>query len=211
MAEGPAPQNDRITMSHEELVLVVPRRLLPDAAGWRGVRREGVAQTLDIVARAGEFRPRSLMEHDPSLKQIIPYLVLRDGPDYFLMRRTKAGGDARLHDRYSIGVGGHVNPGDGGVWGGLRREWQEEIEAEFEPEFSLVGLLNDDETDVGSVHLGIVIEADAGGRPVAVRETHKLSGSFADASRVASVRELMESWSALVFEALESSAWEALR
>ena len=55
--------------------------------------------------------------------------------------------DARLHDRYSIGVGGHLNPGDGGVLGGLRREWHEELVADFEPAFRLVGLLNDDTTD----------------------------------------------------------------
>jgi predicted NUDIX family phosphoesterase len=198
-------------LSEDELVLVVPRRLLPEAAGWRGVRSEGVPETLEIIDRAGEFRPRSPMEHDSSWKQIIPYLVLRDGVDYFLMRRTRAGADSRLHDRYSIGIGGHVNPGDGGVWGGLRREWDEEIEADFQPAFSIVGLLNDDETDVGSVHLGIIYEAHAEGRPVGVKETHKLSGTFADPARVAAVREFMETWSALVFEALESPAQEALR
>src|SRR5439155_26756046 len=163
---------------------------LGGGSAWHGIRPAGEAELGEVIRRHGAFRPRAAMEVDPDWKQVIPYPVLRDGPRWFLMRRTRAGGDARLHDRYSIGVDGHVNPGDGGVWGGLRREWQEEIEAEFEPEFSLVGLLNDDETDVGSVHLGIVIEADAGGRPVAVRETHKLSGSFADASRVAAVREL---------------------
>ena len=106
------------------------------------------------------------MEPDRSWKQVIPYLVLRDGPRYFLMRRTKAGGDARLHDLWTIGVGGHLNPGDGDLAGGLRREWREEIEADFEPEFELVGLLNDDTTDVGSVHVGAVYVADARGRPV---------------------------------------------
>src|SRR3954451_23607955 len=102
------------------------------------------------------------MEVDPSFKQIIPYLVLRDGERYFLMRRTKAGGDARLHDRYSIGVGGHLNPGDRDLAGGLRREWQEEVSADFEPAFELIGLLNDDTTDVASVHLGAVYVADSG-------------------------------------------------
>ena len=58
------------------------------------------------------------MEVDPSFKQVIPYLVLRDAERYFLMRRTRAGVDARLLGRYSIGVGGHLNPGDGGVLGG---------------------------------------------------------------------------------------------
>ena len=73
------------------------------------------------------------MERDPAFKQVIPYLVLRDGERYFLMQRTTAGGDARLHGRYSIGVGGHLNPGDGGLLGGLRREWDEELVADFVP------------------------------------------------------------------------------
>ena len=102
------------------------------------------------------------MERDPAFKQVIPYLVLRDGSRYFLMQRTTAGADARLHGRYSIGVGGHLNPGDGGLLGGLRREWHEELVADFIPEFELVALLNDDTTEVGAVHLGAVYVAERG-------------------------------------------------
>ena len=156
------------------------------------------------MARAGEFRPRGQMERERSWKQVIPYLVLRDGPRYFLMRRTKAGGDARLHDLWTIGVGGHLNPGDGDLAGGLRREWREEVDARFEPEFALIGLINDDDTDVGSVHVGAVYVADARGREVRIRETEKLSGAFADPAEVAEVVDRMESWSALVFEHLEA-------
>ena len=134
---------------------------------------------------------------------MIPYLVLRDGDRWFLMRRTRAGGDARLHDRWSIGVGGHLNPGDGDVPGGLRREWAEEVVADFVPEFSAIGLLNDDTTPVGSVHVGIVFVADAAGRPVEIREVDKLTGSFATTEEVAAVVDGMETWSRLVFEALE--------
>ena len=133
-------------------------------------------------------------------KQVIPYLVLRDGPRYFLMQRTTAGGDARLHGRYSIGVGGHLNPGDGGLLGGLEREWHEELVADFVPAFRLVALLNDDTTEVGAVHLGAVYVADADGRPVAIRETDKLTGAFADPADVAAVTDRMETWSRLVFE-----------
>jgi predicted NUDIX family phosphoesterase len=143
------------------------------------------------------------MEPDRSWKQVIPYLVLRDGERYFLMRRTQAGGDARLHDRWSIGVGGHLNPGYGDLAGGLRREWREEVAADFEPEFTLIGLLNDDTTDVGSVHVGAVYLADAGGRSVSIRETEKLSGAFAAPADVAAVADRLETWSALVFEHLE--------
>jgi predicted NUDIX family phosphoesterase len=121
------------------------------------------------------------------------------------MRRTRAGGDPRLHDRYSIGVGGHVNPGDGGVAGALAREWREECEAGFVPEFRLIGLLNDDTDPVGAVHLGFVYEADAAGRPVAVRETEKLEGGFASREELLAVRDRMETWSVLVLDHLVST------
>ena len=192
-------------MSDDELVLVVPRRVLMPDPGWLGIRGDhlSAAEFGAVVAEHGEFRPRGEMERDRSWKQVIPYLVLRDGPRYFLMRRTKAGGDARLHDLWSIGVGGHLNPGDGDLAGGLRREWHEEVIAAFEPAFELLGLINDDTTDVGSVHVGAVYVADARGRAVRIRETEKLSGAFADPDEVARVVDRMESWSSLVFRHLE--------
>jgi predicted NUDIX family phosphoesterase len=186
-----------------EQVLVIPRLSIMDDPGWLGVRSDNLDGFEELVEREGRFRPRPEMEVDRSWKQVIPYLVLRDGPRYFLMRRTKAGGDARLYDRFSIGVGGHLNPGDGDLAGGLRREWREEVRADFEPEFRLIGLLNDDTTDVGSVHVGAVYVADTGGLPVAIRETDKLSGSFAEPPAVNKVIDRMETWSALVFDHLE--------
>jgi predicted NUDIX family phosphoesterase len=189
--------------SSGEHVLVVPRDAIITGAGWLGVRRDGVQAALAAVAAHGVFRPRAEMEVDPAWKQVIPYLVLRDGPRWFLMRRTRAGGDARLFDRWSIGVGGHLNPGDGDVIGGLRREWREELDAGFEPEFRPLGLLNDDTDPVGQVHLGVVFQADAAGREVGVRETDKLEGRFVDAAGVEAVRDGLETWSRLVFDALE--------
>ncbi len=189
-----------------EQVLVIPRGLALDGPGWHGVRRGGLERIRAAIASAGRFVSRRDAEVDPSLKQIIPYLVLRDGPRYFLMRRTRAGGDVRLHERWSIGVGGHLNPGDRDLDSGLLREWHEEVEADFVPSFNFVGLLNDDDTDVGSVHLGVVYVADARGRPVSVRETDKLEGAFAPPESVDEVRERLETWSALVFDFLEREA-----
>jgi predicted NUDIX family phosphoesterase len=188
--------------SPDEQVLVVPREALVPGDGWLGVRRGDLRQALEVVAREGRFVRRGDAEEDPSHKQVIPYLVLRDGDRWFLMRRTRAGGDARLHDLWSIGVGGHLNPGDGDVAGGLRREWAEELVADFEPAYAPVGLLNDDTTPVGSVHVGFVYVADAGGRPVAIRETDKLEGRFATTEEVAAVRDGLETWSRLAFDAL---------
>jgi predicted NUDIX family phosphoesterase len=187
----------------QELVYAVPREvLLQDAEAWLGVKCDGVGEIVDRARTAGRYFPRPAAESDPSLKQIIPYLVLRDGDRIFLMKRTKAGGDARLHDRYTIGVGGHLNPGDSSILGGLAREWREELEADFLPEFVFLGLLNDDSVDVGVHHLGVVYLADAAGRSVRIRETHKLSGSFQPVDVVMDVYDRMESWSQLAMDAV---------
>ncbi len=188
-----------------ELVYAVPRSVLFDGVEpWLGVRRQDVAEILDRTTQ-GSFVARSDAESDRSLKQIIPYLVLRDGDRVFLMKRTRAGGDARLHDLYTIGVGGHLNPGDGSVVGGLEREWAEEMTADFVPEFEFVGLLNDDSVEVGVHHLGIVYVADAAGRSVTVRETHKLSGSFETVAVARSVFDRMETWSQLALAAIDAA------
>ena len=183
----------------DERVFVVPRAAVPGEARWYGVRTDGLEAFVAALERDGGYERRLEMERDQSFKQVIPYLVLRDGERFFLMQRTAAGGDPRLHGRYSIGVGGHLNPGDGGLLGGLRREWSEELIAEFVPDFRLVGLLNDDTTDVGAVHLGAVYVGDAAGRPVAIRETDKLTGSFVDPDAVAAVADRLETWSRLAF------------
>ena len=186
----------------DEQVLVVPRKALVPGVGWLGIRQTDLAEALAVVASQGRFMRRGDAEDDPAFKQVIPYLVLRDGERWFLMRRTRAGGDARLHDLWSIGVGGHLNPGDGDVEGGLRREWHEEIAADFVPDFAALGLLNDDTTPVGRVHIGFVFTADAAGRVVTIREIDKLEGVFATTERVAQVRDDLETWSRLAFDAL---------
>jgi predicted NUDIX family phosphoesterase len=198
----------------DELVLVVPTdeviARLGGGRAWLGIRPAGAEDLAALIRSSGRFLPRPAMEADPSWKQVIPYPVLRDGADWFLMRRTTAGGDPRLHDRYSIGVGGHVNPRDGGLDGdlvrALEREWHEELVVDFVPPFRFVGLLNDDSTAVGRVHVGLVFEGDAAGRPVAIRETDKLSGSFVPTAAVAAVADRLETWSRLAFDWLEGAA-----
>jgi predicted NUDIX family phosphoesterase len=197
----------------DELVLVVPTgdviAELGGGAAWLGIRPAGAEVLTALIRSRGRFMPRAEMERDPAWKQVIPYPVLRDGDDWFLMRRTKAGTDPRLHDRYSIGVGGHVNPEDGGLdgdlTGALEREWHEELVVDFVPAFRFVGLLNDDTTAVGQVHLGLVYEGNAAGRAVAIRETDKLSGAFVPSAEVAAVAERLETWSRIAFDWLEAA------
>jgi predicted NUDIX family phosphoesterase len=188
----------------DEQILVVPRSALPELAGWHGIRAQGLERVLVVVARSARPHARSLAEQDPSLKQIIPYLVLRDGPRYFLMQRTRAGGDARLHERWTIGIGGHLDAADGDIEGGLRREWSEELESTSLPSWRPIGVLNDDTTEVGAVHLGVVYVADIAGGEVRIRETDKLTGAFVEVPAVEAVRDRLETWSAIVFDHLQS-------
>jgi predicted NUDIX family phosphoesterase len=136
---------------------------------------------------------------------------MRDGKRLFLMQRTRAGGDPRLHDHYSLGIGGHLNPADGGVLDGLRREFHEEMVAGWDPEPVLIGLLKDDDSLVGQVHIGVVFEADAAGRSLSVRETDKLSGRFVVPDEVLPVYDRLETWSQILFDHVSGRQVGAVR
>jgi len=191
-----------------ERVLVLPRGEVPGGCDFTGIRAAdevGLADLEAAVRAHGTFMDRPVAEESPDFKQLIPYVVVRDGGRTFLMERTDAGGDPRLHRKASVGVGGHLNPVDAGLdplTDGLRREWAEELVTDWEPEFHLVGLLNDDSNPVGSVHLGVVFVVEADGRPVAVRERDKLTASWADPAELQAATERMETWSRLVTEHL---------
>ena len=190
-----------------ERVLVLPRPAIPGGIDFHGVRTvdgDGLRELLAAVARDGVYLDRSVAEMDPTHKQLIPYVVVRDGDRVYLMQRTDAGGDARLHGKASIGVGGHLNPVDGEdpLMSGLRREWDEELVADWEPEFTLVGMLNDDSNRVGAVHLGVVFTVAADGRPVSVRERDKLTGEFVEPDVVRAAWDRLETWSRLVADAI---------
>jgi len=189
-----------------ERVLVLPREHVPGGTSFTGLRPvddAALAGLAAAVAAFGFYADRAAAEQDPALKQLIPYVVVRDAGKVFLMERTDAGGDPRLHDKASIGVGGHLNPVDHGadpLDAGLRREWVEELVVDWEPEFRLVGFLNDDTNPVGSVHLGVVYEVDAAGRSVTVRERDKLRGRMVSVAELRQAVDRMESWSRIVAE-----------
>jgi predicted NUDIX family phosphoesterase len=191
-----------------EQVLVLPRDAVPGGAAFHGIKQADDTTLADLrraVRENGRFLDRPDAEDDPTHKQLIPYVVVRDGDRVFLTERSMAGGDARLHGKASIGVGGHLNPVDEGedpLDDGLRREWSEELETNWEPEFELIGLMYDDGNPVGAVHLGVVFTVNARGRHVAVREHEKLTGRWATRDEVYGAWDRLETWSQLVAEEL---------
>ncbi len=160
------------------------------------------------LATEGQFLPRADVEEDPRWRQIIPYAVLERAGSVFLVKRLKAGTEARLHERLSIGIGGHINPLDhvnarDVLEGALTRELREElhIRAFFA---EAVGLIHTAETLVDRVHTGVLYRVRAPG-DIEVRETHKLSGGFVPWAEVAEERVKLEGWSQLALRFLEPS------
>ncbi len=190
-----------------EEILVVPREQLMHEP-VHGFMRVGPADYLPQISRHATFRSRSQVENDPSLKQIIPYLVVRWKDRVFLFQRTAAGGEARLRGLFSIGVGGHINRADVAgardvVEAGLRRELEEELVIEGGWRARLVGVLNDDGNAVGRVHFGLVYVVEVDSPDVAVRESDTLTGRMASLEDVLAVRDRMETWSRLILDAAD--------
>jgi predicted NUDIX family phosphoesterase len=193
-------------MKPDEHILVVPRSRLFWEGPFRGVSTRGLDEYLDRVRRFGEFRPRDDVEEDPSLKQIIPYLVVRSRGRCLLFQRTGAGREGRLHGLYSIGVGGHIVKEDVAgagdvVAAGLRRELEEELSVGGEWSARLVAALNDDDNAVGQVHFGLVYVVDVPLGVVAIRETDRLTGRLATLEEVRAVHSRLETWSRLLLDA----------
>jgi predicted NUDIX family phosphoesterase len=195
-----------------EDVLVVPRdRLFPSGA-FHGFSAEGIARYLAAIAEHAFFVPRVGVENDPRLKQIIPYVVLWNGDRIFLVKRTRGGSEERLREKFSIGIGGHINPEDIGdaadpVEAGMRRELEEEVHVPAGWQVRPVGALNDDQEAVGSVHFGLVYVADLPSAEVRVRETAKLVGTFATLQEIHDVYASLETWSQFIVDAIDRRAF----
>lgn len=154
-----------------------------------------------------EYRPRSQAEIDPSFKQLIPYLVLRCGERFFHYRRGQGGAEMRLRAKRSIGIGGHISADADASQAdpyraGMLRELSEEIDIQTYFRERPFGLINDDATPVGEVHLGVVHLLELNEPRVTPREEEIADVGFAPLAELLKYVDEFESWSRLVMEAL---------
>jgi predicted NUDIX family phosphoesterase len=189
-----------------EQVLCVKRDdIFPDGA-WHGFVSRDLERHQAVIRDRHFFKPRAEVEDDPNFQQIIPYVVFRHGDHYFLTHRLRASSEKRLRKQYSLGVGGHINPGDlqagDPILDGLKREWQEEVVYHGRFEARLIGLLNDDSSPVSKVHLGVVFVVDGDTPNISIRETDKLAGELLTLDEMRIYYLGMESWSQMVYDRL---------
>lgn len=199
-------------MSSDENILVVPRPVFESLGPFEGLCFE-VDRYMDAFLDPANnlFLPRSSAENDPSHKQLIPYLLIRSGNRVLHYVRGKSGGEARLHAKGSIGIGGHINDGDthaahfdeAAYNRAVERELNEELIIPAGYRHKVAALLNDDSTEVGRVHLGIVHVVDVASTDIAPREDSIRELEFLEACQLAPRRDRLEVWSQMCVDGLE--------
>ena len=198
-----------------ERVLVVPTEVFHRLGYFQGFCGQ-VDRYLDELLRPEQmsFRPRNQVEKDPSFKQLIPYVIFRhtgaDGrPTVFQYTRGSGQGEGRLHLKRSVGIGGHISAIDAGDHAagnpfqeGMRRELEEEVAIDTPYTGRCVGLINDDETEVGSVHLGLVHLFDVAKPAVHPRESEIIECGFRPIEAILADMTGFETWSQICMKAL---------
>ena len=194
--------SDRAT----ERVLVIPTAVFHRLGVFQGFRRDAAAYLPHLLDPANlSYLPRGRAEQDPSFKQLIPYVVLRWRDQAFHYTRGAAGAEARLRALRSIGVGGHICAEDGTGAGdpyrtGLVREVTEEVDLQSPYTEHVVGLINDDRTPVGRVHLGVVHVFELEQPRVRRREEALAGSGFVPLAELRRERERFETWSQFLLE-----------
>lgn len=197
----------------EEHILVVPESVIQSIGEIDGFEAD-VDRFLEPILQSDElsFQPRSQMETDPSYKQLIPYVLLQWTDEegitkLFTYTRGGGGGEARLHAKRSIGIGGHISREDAADGAdpystGMRRELEEEVRLNSSYTETRDGLIYDGSNDVGRVHLGVVHRFVLEGPDVASNEADLAEGSFVSVENLKSEMDRLETWSQLAIQAL---------
>lgn len=194
-----------------EQILVIPRTFLfgnGKKQSFQGLISPPDHYFLEIVSAGSFFMPRSKIEYDARYKQLIVYIVLRHANTIFLYRRISGSNEKRLLNKYSLGLGGHINPCRATSFRellntNLKRELLEEIYIDGCFSYCLLGIINDDLSEVGLHHLGLVYLVSCSTPKIAVREKNKLIGGLHPVPEVFNCQYQWESWSSLLIPRLK--------
>ena len=197
-------------MATEERVLCFERKLLEELGVFQGLSLE-VEKYLPVVSSSSRlvYLNRSDAEHDKRYKQLIPYVLLICDGRILRYRRGRGGQETRLHGLYSVGVGGHISEEDHGLFSndlgyqeGMRRELVEEVAID-EVKQAAVALINDDSTEVGYVHFGVVHLMHVANETIAGRRSGIVGPEFIPFAEAVKDSSGYESWSRFCLEHLD--------
>jgi predicted NUDIX family phosphoesterase len=196
----------------DENILVIKRSLFDELGSFQGLSFEAEKYLAVILSRGNNFfLPRAQAENDPTHKQIIPYTLLTFEDKVLYYVRGKEAGEQRLVAKGSIGIGGHLNDFDAGLFNLDEENYNRVVEREVHEEIHLLAkfqnrvaaLLNDDTTEVGRVHLGVVHVFKLAEPKVVKRERMITKLAFLDKAELIARRESLESWSQICVDSLD--------
>jgi predicted NUDIX family phosphoesterase len=198
-------------MPAEERVLCFERNLLEKLGVFQGLSLE-VEKYLPVVTASQHltYLNRSEAEQDKRYKQLIPYVLILCHGKILRYRRGKGGQETRLHGLYSVGIGGHISEEDHGLFTaadrgyqeGMRRELIEEVAIEAEKDVA-VALINDDGTEVGYVHFGVVHVVQVADESIVGRRSGIVAPEFVPLADAVKDLASYESWSRFCLEQLD--------
>lgn len=211
----------------EELVFAIPTDVLWKLLPYKETGLiQGDNELLDRIIRNGLFRERSGLEADPSFKQLIPYAIIsykepetriwRDklrgalqSWSFFLFQRSSGQTEKRLHNKFHLGAGGHMNPGKINepeadyLINELKRELFEEVKFSngcLIEDIEFIGFINDDSIPVGTVHLGLLFDIHVSSKDVFINETEKMTAKWVDKTELINYYEEMETWTKIAVD-----------
>jgi predicted NUDIX family phosphoesterase len=194
-----------------EQVLVIPRSLFDTLGSFQGFE-PGADRYLEAILAPGAnfFMDRPAAEIDPTHKQLIPYTIFHHQGKYLVYTRGGSSGEKRLVAKKSIGIGGHINPidqhqdglGKSMYFNAVEREMAEELVMSGTHTQSVIGLINDDATEVGAVHLGVVHLFELSSDEVSSNEDAIQDLQFFSLAELVAQREDLETWSRICVDHL---------
>ena len=197
----------------DENVLVFTRSLFEQLGIFQGFSPD-VNRYLPAILekRNNSFMARAQAETNPAFKQIIPYVIITDGKNILHYVRGKKAGEQRLVAKGSVGIGGHINDEDHTLFAfgmqafqdAVKREVCEELSVQGEFNARPVGLINDDSTEVGQVHFGVVHVLRCQPGQVQKKEQVITQVEFVPIEELKAKRDQMETWSQLCLDHLDA-------
>jgi predicted NUDIX family phosphoesterase len=194
----------------EELVFAIPTDEFWKLITYeeKGLIKEN-SEALKRIVQNGLFRKRSELEEDPSFKQVIPYAIISNNESFCLFKRTSRQTEKRLHNKFSLGVGGHMNPGNSKelneqyLINELKRELFEEVKLLngcLIEDIEFIGFINDDTISVGRVHIGLLYNIHLSNKNVVINETDRMTADWIDKPDLAEFYKGMETWTKIIFD-----------
>jgi predicted NUDIX family phosphoesterase len=190
-----------------EQVLVIQNSLLTTHIQSKSgcLITEKKEQIFDNILVNQRFMPRDDAEYNLDHKQVIPYVIIRNGNYYLLLKRLTGQTEKRLHNKYSLGIGGHINPdssltGENIVIKGLYKELNEEVSVDDPADLNFIGIINDESNSVSKVHLGLLYELQAKSSGYRVLETGKMTAQWVTEHELREVYDGLETWSQIVYD-----------